>query len=334
MPNLQNIFTAIHNRFTLKADRGPIGIGLIGIGGWGASNAASIMHSRRFTIIGVHDIRKEAAAKFAGRFHTKCHTHIDELMAEPGMQAVCITTPNAFHADMVRAAANAEKHIFIEKPLASNPDDCRKLGQYCKSRQVILQVGHQMRRDPVFREIKRILDSGVLGRPLFAQGVHALDRRSRDDWRKDAGACPGGSMEQLGVHLIDTLIYLFGSPVASQGWVEDIHSRAENLDWRHVSISFKTNIHGAISTSFSAPQHLQLELYFDGGRLVTDGQKLQISRGGTDSKTMTPKGIPGSVAQFAEFADCIEQRTAPETGAPEAAAVMEVVQSIFRRPKE
>jgi predicted dehydrogenase len=334
MYNLQNILNAINNRFFLKADRGPIGVGLIGVGGWGASNAASVMHSRRFNIIGVYDIRRDVAAKFSGRFSTKCYSHIDELLAESDIQAACITVPNPFHGDMVKAVAAAGKHIFIEKPLASHPDECRALGEYCKSRDVILQVGHQMRRNPVFREIKRILDNGDLGRPLFAQGVNALDRRSRDDWRRDASACPGGSMEQLGVHLIDALIYLFGIPVGSQGWMANIPPQTDGPDWRHVSMSFNKNIHAVISTSFSSLTHMQLEFYFAGGRLVTDGQTVRISRGGMHTKVVRPRGTPGSVMQFVEFADCIEKRIAPETGAMEAAWVMDVVQSIFARPRE
>jgi predicted dehydrogenase/nucleoside-diphosphate-sugar epimerase len=317
-----------YNRLTLKADRGPTGIGLTGVGGWGSTNAANIMRSRRFNIVGIFDQRTQAAERFAGRFGTKCYDRIEELLEDSEIQAVAATIPNQFHADVVKAAADAGKHIFMEKPLAVYPETCRELGQYCRERGVILQVGHQLRREPVFREIKRIVEDGSLGRPLNAQAVYTLDRRARDDWRRDAKSCPGGSMEQLGAHIIDVLIYLFGNPVDTEGWAENIPTVSDSLDWGCVMMTFNNDIHAAVSTSFSSPQYLRLEIHFDGGTLATDGNILLIERIGSKPEKTRPRGRSGSVDQFIEFAGCIESGGEPETGAEQAAAVMDVVGSI------
>ncbi|GAF83379.1 unnamed protein product, partial [marine sediment metagenome] len=290
MRNPQQIIQAIYNRFALRANGGPIGIGLIGIGGWGVSNAVSIMRSRRFNIAGVYDIQKEVAHRFANRFTTKCYGQIDDLLAEPAIQAVCITVPNHFHVDLVKTAADAGKHIFIEKPLASHPNDCRALGQYCEDKKVILQVGHQMRRDPVFREIKHILETGDLGRPLFAQGVYTLNRRTRDDWRWNPESCPGGSMEQLGVHLLDVLAYLLGSPLSSQGWARNIPTYSDEPDWGYISMSFVHGVNATVSTSFSSPSHLCFEVFFERGRLATDGKTLSVASKEGGLKTYRPRG--------------------------------------------
>lgn len=329
MRSPQQIIQAIYNTFALKANRGPIGVGLIGIGGWGASNAVSIMRSRRFSIAGVYDIQERVARRFANRFGTQCYDHVDDLLAEPAIQAVCITVPNHFHVDSVKTAANAGKHIFIEKPLASHSNDCRALGQYCEDKQVILQVGHQMRREPVFREIKRILETGDLGRPLYVQGVYTLDRRTRDDWRRDARSCPGGSMEQLGVHLLDVLTYLLGSPLASQDWVRNMPKQSSDPDWSGVSLIFLGEVRASICTSFSSPNHMGLEMFFEEGRLATDGKTISIASKNRKLKTYRPHGTSGSVSQFVEFADCIELGKQPETGATEAAVVMAAVQSML-----
>ncbi|MCP4541866.1 MAG: Gfo/Idh/MocA family oxidoreductase [Chloroflexi bacterium] len=329
MRDLRQVLVTVYNRFALKANRGTIGIGLIGIGGWGASNAVSIMRCQRFNILGVYDIETQFARRFAGRYNTKCYSQFDDLLNDSDVQAIAVTVPNQFHADVVKAAADAGKHIFVEKPLASHPDVCRELGQYCRERQVILQIGHQMRREPVFREMKHILGSGVLGQPLYAQAVYTLDRQSRDDWRQDADLCLGGSMEQLGVHLIDVLIYLFGLPKHTQGWAENTPRCLDAPDWAHVSMSFAHNLHASVSTSFSTPRHMRLEVFFDGGHLVTDGQVLWTSHDGLNVEKVKPKGLTGSVAQFIEFANCIKHGHKPETGMAEAVAVMEVVCSVY-----
>ena len=179
MRTIHHIFKTVKNGLFLKAHCGPIGIGLIGIGGWGASNAINIMRTQRFNIIGVHDIRTELAHKFASRFKTNHYDHLHDLLKNPKIHAVSITVPNQFHSDMVKLAADAGKHIFVEKPLASSPDSCKELGLYCRETHVILQVGHQLRRDPVFREINLILESGALCRPMFTRMLVHLTRRGR-----------------------------------------------------------------------------------------------------------------------------------------------------------
>ncbi len=327
---LQQTVETVYDRFTLKANRGPLGIGLIGVGGWGASNAANIMRSRRFCIHGVYDIQTQSARRFADRFSTRCYDQLDDVLSDSRCQAVAVTVPNQFHADIVKAAADAGKHVFVEKPLASHASVCRELGQYCDERKVTLQVGHQMRREPVFREMKRILESGVLGRPIYAQTVYTLDRTSRHDWRDDACACPGGSMEQLGVHCIDLLIYLFGLPEHAQGWTVNLNRCSQEPDWACVSMSFSNGVHSSVSTSFSTPRHLRLEVFFDDGQLVTDGQVLCVARDELGVERIKPKGLTGSVTQFIELADCIERGQNPETGAVEAAAAMSVVGSVYR----
>jgi predicted dehydrogenase len=329
MHNPYQIIQALYNRLTLRAHCGSINIGLIGVGGWGASNAANIMRSRRFNICGVYDKQVESAKGFANRIKTRCHPKLDDILNDPTIQAVAITVPNQFHAELVKAAADAGKHIFIEKPLASEPEVCRELGQYCLEKEVILQVGHQMHREPIFCEIKRILESGILGTPLYAQAVYALDRRNRDDWRQNAEACPGGSMEQLGVHIIDVLINLFGAPQATQGWSENIPRTSILPDWGCVSLSFAHNIHASISTSFSSPSHMRLEIFCESGHLATDGKTLWSSRSGASLRKVKPRGLAGGVAQFVEFADCIERGAKPETGACQAAIIMEVVSSVY-----
>lgn len=329
MHRLKKLGHSLYNRFALKPARGAIGIGLIGIGGWGISNAVNIMRSRRFTIKGVYDIQENLARKFAERYKTTWYSTLSDLLADTAIDAVCITVPNPSHKELVLAAADAGKHIFIEKPLASHPDECRNIGQYCANRQVVLQVGHQLRREPVFREIKCQIESGKMGPPLFAQGVYTLDRRNREDWRRDPNSCPGGSMEQLGVHLLDVLFFLLGSPIETQGWRRSLPTCSDKADWDSVMLYFPGNVCANISTSFSCPKYMNFELFFEQGWLATNGKILSVSGKDGKSQIYRPRGEKGSIYQFIEFADCIEKGRMPETGACQAEILMKAVQSIL-----
>jgi len=136
-------------------------------------------------------------------------------------------------------------------------------------------------------------------------------------------------MEQLGIHLIDVLIYLFGPAHDTQGWARNIPRHSDAPDWGSATLSFDEEVHATVSTSFSSPTNMRLECFFDAGHLATDGQILWIKGGRSNVKTVKPKGIPGGVAQFIEFADSIEHGHKPETGATEAAIVMDAVRSIY-----
>lgn len=328
MRNPTQLIRAVHDRLTLRASGGSIGVALVGVGGWGASNAASIMRSRRYTIRGVFDVQPAQSANFCKRFGTARYDSLEQLLQAPEVQAVCLTTPNPYHVELVKACADAGKHIFVEKPLASLPEDCAELGRYCRDRSVLLQVGHQMRQEPAFREMKRLLDSGVFGTPLYAQGICALERRQREDWRSDRRACPGGSMEQLGIHLVDALLYLLGAPCSSNGWRRNDADGGSKLDWTAVSMTFENQARATVSASFSAPQRTSLELFLERGRLLMDGPHLWTARDSGPLRRVKLAGERGAIRQFKAFADSIETGKAPETGAAEAQAVMTVIQSV------
>jgi predicted dehydrogenase len=140
-------------------------------------------------------------------------------------------------------------------------------------------------------------------------------------------------MEQLGVHLIDVLIYLFDFPRNTQGWAENVMQCSDAPDWAYTSMLFEEGLRASVSTSFSAPKYMRLEIFFDEGRLATDGHVLWISRDGLNVEKVKPKGLDGSVAQFTEFADCIEYGQRPETDASVAVSVMEAVRAVYREKR-
>lgn len=328
MRNLKAIVRALHDRYTLRPRAGNIGIGLIGIGGWGGTNAANIMRSRRFCIRGAFDVNESALERFGGRFGVEGFDSAEALFSCPEVEAVCITVPNHLHGPLIRAAADAGKAIFVEKPLASTVEECRALEMYCAERGGLLQVGHQMRRDPVFRALKGLLDSGDLGDAIYSQGVYTAPGGNQDTWRGDADCCPGGSMEQIGIHLIDTLIYLHGLPLKSGGWARNIPRTSGGPDCGNVSLTFERNIRANVTSIYGTARHFSLNVFCTGGVISTDGSCLLIAGYNQKATRRRIAGIPGGVAQFTAFAECIERGIPPETGATEAIAVMNVIQSM------
>lgn len=332
MRKYRNIFQTAYNRLFLKPNTGTIGIGMIGVGGWGATNAINIMRSGRFNILGVYDINLEISETFSERYKVKIYYKLSELLEDPLVQAVCITIPNPYHAEFVKAAADAGKHVFIEKPLAASSLACKELQDDSNSKKVILQVGYQMRQDPAFRMMKTFVEEGTLGAPIFAQGIRTLQRPNKG-WRSDPLSCPGGSMEQLGIHFIDAMICLFGQPISWGGWGRNIPYIHESADWGHVDIHFAKDVSGVVDCSFSSPSRMEFNLYFEHGQLRYDGKKLEIKKNNDNWQRLALAGLSGGVTQFVMFADCIDGKKIPRTDVNDNVLVAEILSSVQCKEK-
>jgi predicted dehydrogenase len=318
-----NLFRRLEARFLLDPHAGTLGVGLVGVGGWGSTNALNLVRTERFDILGVHDTNPDFAAKFSKRYKTRRFDRYDDLLQDANFRAVVLTVPNAFHVDLARGALEAGKHVFVEKPLASGPEDCRRLGNLAASKNLTLFVGHQVRREPALREIERRLNSGELGCPILASGWNT-QRRTGADWRTDPRSCPGGSMEQLGVHWIDVFLYLFGPPRIQSGWSLNIPRAGSGPEWGHLDLEFEGGVRGTVDSSYTAPDSFGLSVQCEKGTLQYEGGSLVLGMG--EKKTVLhPEGLPGGIAQFHEFADCIEGKAIPETDAETAAIVMDCV---------
>jgi|AntAceMinimDraft_8_1070364.scaffolds.fasta_scaffold01122_5 predicted dehydrogenase len=328
MFSIKNLAKTTGRRLLYHPHAGHIGIGLIGVGGWGWVNACNIMKSRRFDIKGIYDKSVENSKNFKDVFKVKDYSSYEAMLRDKEIQAVVITTPNHTHYALVKEAADADKHIFVEKPLTSGADDCRFLGRYCKSKGVVLMVGHQLRREPAFRFIKQVIRDQELGSVLFARGIRTVQRK-QIDWRNDPTICKSGAMEQLGVHIIDIFNNLFGEVKDAFGEVIDETTPTGPADRARLLLTYSANIHASVDVSFSSPNYLNLAIFGNKASVVTDGKYIYFRQAGKVNR-IKPKGAKASVGQFEELADCIHKGTIPETGAEVSARAVEPLANMTR----
>jgi predicted dehydrogenase len=134
--------------------------------------------------------------------------------------AVSICTPNGVHAAPAIDAANAGCHVIVEKPMAMNPGECRRMIEAAKKAGKKLSVGFQYRYHPNTQFLVRARDDGRFGKVMFVK-CQALRRRGIPNWgvfgQKHLQG--GGPMIDIGVHVIEMAHYLMGSPapVAAAG---------------------------------------------------------------------------------------------------------------------
>jgi len=160
----------------------PLGVALVGYGYWGPNLLRNYMELPGAWISWVCDRRPEQLAKVATRYPSlKLSEDYDAVLADPGVEAVLIATPISTHHAIAKAALDAGKHVFVEKPMTSDPAHARELVDLAAARGLTLMVGHTFVFSPPVRKVKELIDSGVLGEVYFITtqrvnlGLHQKD---------------------------------------------------------------------------------------------------------------------------------------------------------------
>ncbi|HUL28437.1 MAG TPA: Gfo/Idh/MocA family oxidoreductase [Streptosporangiaceae bacterium] len=154
------------------------------------------------------------ADAFAGRHGAaRALTSFRELLADPGVDAVYIATPNALHAEQVVAAARAGKHVMCDKPLALTVADARRAVSACEEANVRLGITFQTRFHDNFGRFREVVQGGSLGEIRVVQVEMSPGRTLLKGWRTDPALAGLGALNNLGVHAFDLVSWLLGADV-------------------------------------------------------------------------------------------------------------------------
>jgi 1,5-anhydro-D-fructose reductase (1,5-anhydro-D-mannitol-forming) len=140
------------------------------------------------------------------------YTSIQALLADPHVDAVYISTTNELHKAQTLAAAAAGKHVLCEKPLAVTLDDAREMVAACKTAGVVMGTNHHLRNAASHRKIRELVQSGAIGKPLYARVFHAVYLPPHlQGWRLNKPSAGAGVILDITVHDADTLRFILGS---------------------------------------------------------------------------------------------------------------------------
>ena len=141
----------------------------------------------------------------------KVYTDYRDALADPEIDAVVIVTPTGLHREIVVAAANAGKHVFCEKPMATDANECDEMIEACRKNNVKLQLGFMRRFDKSFRRGKEIIDSGKIGDVTLVKSLTHGPSELRE-WMYDISKS-SGPIGEVNSHDFDTLRWYAGSEV-------------------------------------------------------------------------------------------------------------------------
>ena len=202
-----------------------LGIGIIGTGFMGKAHAFAYRSAlAAFPEIPVPvlrmiaDVNTEGAARAAHQYgFEKSSGNWRDVIADPSIDVVSITTPNTLHKEMALAAIAAGKHVHCDKPLSPTLSDSRELVKAAEAKGILTQVGFNYIKNPMLKIARDMIGAGELGEITGFRGIHAEDYMHDPEspwtWRIDPSGGPG-VIADLGSHIIGMARFLLG-PIAS-----------------------------------------------------------------------------------------------------------------------
>lgn len=309
-------------------------IGLIGIGWFGGVRVAGARKSGAAEFVSCFHPVPERRDAFAVEHGCRAAQSFAAMLGDSEVEAILIATPHSTHLGLIEEAAAAGKHIFVEKPLVLTVAEAKRAAEVTEKAGVVLQVGHNRRRQPANRRIKAMIDGGELGTVLQLDGVHtnpAANEPGGMGWRLDPAECPAGSMTALGIHTVDTFHSLAGPAKRVVAFSKQIMGKTRLDEATSVLIEYARGPVASITSSYFAQAVVSLGVYGTEANAWNedDGASLFVQRAGEVGRTQLDVASLDTVAdELAEFARCVRSGTKPETGAAEALEVAAVLEAI------
>jgi len=325
----------------------PVIMGIASPGGWGkrylqASHlsdkfAITMCSSRNPTEPGIQNLAKE---------HDFEASSFDQLIKSNELEAILLPIPHFLHYEYAKRAIEAGKHVVLEKPITNWVDEAVELRRLAQKADIVLSVGHELRRTGPCRKAKEMLENGVIGSPVSTicySGMKGTQLYSKDNWLLQGEKNPGGSLDMMGVHATETLIYLIGDIAQISGFLKDSLTPTTIPDSAVGIFQFEDGALGYYGSHYIAPyrsfihiigtegilyiEHFGAELYHQAAN-SRDREKVG------SSEENLPPNLQGAVKEeLEEFADAIRLGTKIETGADEAIKALASIRGIMLSAK-
>jgi predicted dehydrogenase len=228
----------------------PIGVALIGCG-W-----AGERHARVYDRCGarlrwcVDTVPSRAEALAQGRPDVQVSTQFHDALRDPAAAAVDVCLPHCLHAPVAIEAAQAGKHILVEKPLAHSLEAADRMIAAAQKADVLLMVAENEHFNPLYHRMRELIADGVVGEPALVQMKREcyLNRSFLEDrpWFLDAEAAAGGIMMSGGIHDVDILRLVVGEIESIQAL--RAHQRFAQMEGDDTSVALIRFCSGAVGT--------------------------------------------------------------------------------------
>lgn len=165
--------------------------------------------------------------------------HFEEILSDPEIELVIVNTPDRYHYEMTKAALLAGKHVVVEKPFTETVEQASELIELATAKERMLTVYQNRRWDSDFMTVKKVIDEGLLGQIVEFESHFDRYRNfiQTDTWKEEAGENTG-VLYNLGVHMIDQALFLFGRPKSVTAHLHILRKEGQVTDYYDIRLQY------------------------------------------------------------------------------------------------
>ncbi len=314
-------------------------VGQAGIANHGRTIVNAIRDSGNLQLVSCYDINTAAAEAVAKEFSALVKTSYDELVADAGVDAVALVTPNYLHAEQVEKAVRAKKHIFVEKPIGNTVAEAREMIARVEGTGLVFMVGHNTRRRLVFRRARQMLNELRIGRIVAVEANLSRPAGLQPGlpaWKADQKTCALLPMMQLGIHFVDTVEYLIGPVARVSCFAANIAMPNQALDATAAILQLESGVPVALTSYYVSADAYFVRVYGTKGTIHCYPLKLQLDllENGNFKESIhedySSEGAGSYILQMREFGECVLRGTKTETGGKEGLRALAVIEAMVK----
>ncbi|MBN1244241.1 Gfo/Idh/MocA family oxidoreductase [Candidatus Bathyarchaeota archaeon] len=317
-------------------------LGIIGLGYIGKTHLKHSLKIPNVDVVAVSDLSKKALKDAEVTGVTKTFTNYEQLLKEPDIDAVIVALPTHLHLQCAQQAAEARKHIFMEKPIALNTEEAKEIIAAAHKNSVTLMVGYPLRFNEKFQELKARKDKGLLGDVEIAYATyvstgpffHRADGHSPvpvPEWWWNKELTGGGALMDVGSHMINLMRWFFGE-------ITDIKSQLNyrfNLDFEDSAIcltKFDSGTKAVITVGwFLQGYMLRTEFFGTVGHDLTEHRPGNILLTALQMLTTgKSKFHQAHLDEIQYFVDCLQNDSTPSPSGEDGLKDLEAIEKAYK----
>jgi predicted dehydrogenase len=334
-----------------------IGFGIIGCGAISPFHAEAITHLSDAKLIAVCDTVEERAKSLAEKFDANfCFTDYYKLLETSDINIVNLCLPPSLNEKITLAAAEAGKHVIVEKPMAINLKQADKMITACRNAKVKLGVILPCRFDDDTQRAKRLIEEGKLGK-LFLGNAFTNWYRTKEyfetaAWRKTWEGQGGGALMNQAIHAIDLLQWFMGPVKSIYGLIDTAVHSIDVEDLSVAILRFKNNAVGVIEGSTAAYPGFprKVEVCGEKGTVIIKVQGIELVaiigadmeiHGAFEQDYINKRDMDASSGpvhltyefhrrQLEDFISAVRENREPSVNGEEGRKSLEIIRAIYR----
>jgi len=248
---------------------------ICGAGHWGTRLIESVQgRSGKIRFVAAVTRDPTALKPLGERFGLGLTVRYADVLADPGIDAVVLATPHSQHADEIAAAAQAGKHVFVEKPFTLTRASAESAIEACRAAGITLQVGFNRRYAPAYADMKRRIAAGEIGALRHLEGNFSGPpsyQTEPGNWRSNQVESPGGSMTARGCHVLDAMVHIAGIATEVVAISERQQLGIDVDDTTSCLLRFAGGATGTLATLHAATRFYRLHAFGSKGALEMRG---------------------------------------------------------------